>query len=172
MFFDIIAIMKKAIITEQTPENIQQVLSLLAHAPAQLQGLSESFSPDQMAQPLGSGERSPVEVLAHLINTETLTAESIYLALMLKEPLLHKVHAERDLGKLLRLDQYSYQELLEYFSFRRKMLLNVLEPLTDKQWARMVQEEGKQRRESVYWRARGQALHELDHIEDIQEKLT
>lgn len=162
--------MKKAISTEQTPENIQQVLSLLAEAPSRLQGLSEGLTPDQITQPLGPGERSPVEVLAHLINTEALTAESIYLALMLKEPLLHQIHAERDLGKLLRLDQYTYQELLDYFTFRRKILLNVLAPLTDKQWSRTVQEEGKQRRETVYWRARGQAIHELDHFEDWEEK--
>lgn len=162
--------MKKAISTKQTPENIQLVLSVLADAPARLQALSEVLSPDQLSQPLGPGERTPVEVLAHLINTEALTADSIYLALMLKKPLLHKIHAERDLGKLLRLDQYTYQELLFYFAFRRKMLLNVLEPLTDKQWARTVQEKDKQRQESVYWRARGQALHELEHLIDMESK--
>ena len=32
-------------------------------------------------------------------------------------------------------------------------------------------EEGKQRKETVYWRARTIAMHELDHIGDLENKL-
>ena len=163
--------MKKAIPTKQTPENIQQVLTLLADAPVRLDALATPLNPEQLTQPLAPGERSITETLAHLVNTEALTTESIYLALLKKEPLLHKVHAERDLGKLLRLDRYPFHDLLAYFTFRRQVLLDVLEPLTEKQWARTVREEGKARRESVYWRARGQALHELEHIHDMEAKI-
>jgi len=163
--------MKKAISTEQTPENIQQILTLLTDIPHRLQVLAASLSSEQLTEPIGPGERTPTEVLAHILHCEAVTAESIFLALLLKEPLLHKVHPERDLGKILRLDQYSFTQLMGYFTFRRKMLLNVLVPLTDKQWAQTVQEEGKKRNESVYWRARGQALHELEHIEDIMAKI-
>jgi ribosomal 50S subunit-associated protein YjgA (DUF615 family) len=35
-----------------------------------------------------------------------------------------------------------------------------------------VREEKKQRQESVYWKARGQALHELEHLQDLELKLT
>lgn len=163
--------MRKAIPTEQTPGNIQQVLSLLADVPARLEALTAPLSPQQLTRPLGPGERTITEVLAHLVNSEALTADSIYLALLKNEPLLHKLHAERDIGKLLRHDQYAFPELLAYFAFRRKVLLNVLHGLTDRQWARTVREEGKKRRESVYWRARGQALHEIDHLNDIEAKI-
>jgi hypothetical protein len=163
--------MKKAIPTEQTPDNIQQVLTLLADAPHRLSILAAPLSLEQLTQPLAPGERSFTETLVHLVNTETLTAESIFLALLRKEPLLHKLHAERDLGKLLRLDRYPFHDLLAYFIFRRQVLLDVLRPLSEKQWARTVREEGKARRESVYWRARGQALHELEHILDLETKI-
>ena len=169
--FVIIVFMQKAISTEQTPENIQQVLTLLANIPHCLQACANSLSLEQLTQPLGPSERTPTEVLAHILHCEALTAESIYLALMLKEPLLHKVHAERDIGNLLRLDQYTFEELLNYFTFRRKVLMNILASLNEKQWARTLREKGKKRQESVYWRARSQALHELEHLEDIESKL-
>lgn len=163
--------MQKAISTDLTPENILAVLTLLEESPGKLARLAENLSPEQLKLPLGPGERSISGILVHLLHCEALTAGSITLALLKPEPLLHKLHPERDLGKLLRLDQFSYPELLAYFSFRRKVLLTLLQSLTGKQWARPVREEGKQRQESVYWRARGQALHELDHLDDIESKL-
>jgi hypothetical protein len=48
----------------------------------------------------------------------------------------------------------------------------VLSGLKDAGWARCVREEGKQRKESVYWRARTIAMHELDHLADLESKLT
>ena len=49
--------------------------------------------------------------------------------------------------------------------------MNILASLNEKQWARTLREKGKKRQESVYWRARSQALHELEHLEDIESKL-
>jgi hypothetical protein len=49
--------------------------------------------------------------------------------------------------------------------------LRVLSGLKEHDWSRCVREEGKQRRESVYWRARTIAMHELDHVGDLERKL-
>jgi hypothetical protein len=163
--------MKKPIATEQTAENIREVLRLLAATPDKLTELSNGLSDKTLREPLGSGERSFAECLAHLTNCESLTADSIYLALMLNEPAIAPVHAERDLGKLLRFDQMDFHELLAYFKFRRAVLLRVLNSLPEKRWSRVIREEGKQRKESIYWRARGQALHELEHLADLERKL-
>ena len=163
--------MKNKLSTDLAPENIKTVLTLLEEAPGKLGRLAEKLSPEQLTKPLGPGERTITEILAHLVNSDTVNADAIYLALLKKEPLLHKLHAERDIGRLLLHDRFPYRELLAYFTFRRKVLINVLRELSSKQWARKVREEGKQRRESVYWRARGQALHELDHLSDIEAKL-
>lgn len=164
--------MKKQISTEQTDTNINEILQLLSETPARLEKLSKGFSDEKLREPLGKGERSFVEVLAHILNCEAITAESIYLALMLKEPVIPPIHAERNLGKLLQYDLMDFAELLAYFKFRRSVLLKVLNPLKENQWSRAIREEGKQRKESVYWRARGQALHELDHIQELEEKLS
>jgi hypothetical protein len=163
--------MKKQISTDQNEANIRKVMELLTEMPSRLESLQRQLSEKQLGTPLAPGERTPTEVLAHMLHCEAIAAESIYLALLTNEPMLPEVHPERDLGKLLRLDMLSFGELLSYFKLRRTILLRVLEPLTEKKWSRVVQQPQKARKESVYWCARGQALHELEHILDLEAKL-
>ena len=166
--------MKKAITSDQTPENIAKVIEVLTESSVRLEALSKSVSAPsgKLRQPLGKGERTPAEVLAHILNTEARSSEMIYQALLVNEPFFADIHPERDWGKLLRFDLLDFSELLAYFLIRRKVLLRVLSGLKEKDWGRVVQEEGKQRKESVYWRARTIAMHELDHLWDLEKKLT
>ena len=164
--------MKKTISTDLTLTNIAKVMELLTETPEQMEHLSKTLSEEQIRQPLGAGERSFAEDLAHLIHSEARTSEAIYLALLREEPLIPDIHSERQWGKLLRYDLFACSELLAYFKLRRAVLLRVLESLTEEQWARSIREEGKKRKESVYWRARSLAIHELDHLMDIQIKIT
>lgn len=105
-------------------------------------------------------------------NSEARSSEMIYQALPVKEPFFDNIHPDRNWGKLVRFDLLEFSELLAYFNIRRKVLLRVLSGLKEKDWARAVREEGKQRKESVYWRARTIAMHELDHLEDLERKLS
>jgi hypothetical protein len=164
--------MKKAISTDLTSTNIARVMELLADSPVQVESLCTSLSDQQLCQPLGTGERSFTEDLAHLIHTEARSSEAIYLALLMKEPLVPDIHPERQWGKLLRYDLLSFHDLLGYFKVRRVVLLRVLDSLTEEQWARSIRETGMKRQESVYWRARTIAMHELEHLTDLQNKLT
>jgi hypothetical protein len=163
--------MKNAISTDLTNANIEKVMELLRDTPAQLENLSKSLPEEEFRQPLGAGERSFTEDLAHLIHTEARSSEAIYLALLLDEPLVADVHPERQWGKLLRYDLLAFSELLTYFKLRRAVLLRVLTSLTEEQWGRVIREAGKKRKESVYWRARTISMHELDHLSDLQHKL-
>ncbi len=163
--------MKKQISTAQTDSNIKEILRLLSETPEQLAVMSKGLSEKRLHESLGVGERTFTETLAHVINVEAVSSEAIYLALMLDEPILHDIHAERDLGKLLRFDLLPFAELLSYYRVRRTVLLRILESLSNEQWSRSIRENGKQRKESVYWRARGLALHELEHILDLERKL-
>jgi hypothetical protein len=164
--------MKKAISTDLTTANIAKVTELLTEIPVQLERLSSQLDSEKLRQPLGLGERSFTEVLAHLINSEARSSEAIYLALLAEEPLFPDIHSERQWGKLLRYDLLAFSDLLAYFRLRRKVLLRVLASLTEEQWSRVIREEGKKRKESVYWRARSLAMHELEHLTDLQSKLT
>jgi hypothetical protein len=163
--------MSKILSTDLTPANITKVVDLLTNSPIRLEAVSKSAPADKLRQPLGKGERTPTEVLAHMLNGEARSSAIIYEALLVDEPLFADIHPDRDWGKLTRFDLLDFSELLAYFKIRRKVLLRVLSGLKEKDWGRVVREEGKQRKESVYWRARTIAMHELDHLGDLERKL-
>ena len=163
--------MQKTISTDLSQANIARVLALLQETPEKLEILSKPLSVEKLRQPLGVDERSFAENLAHLINSEARMSESIYLALLVDEPLMADIHSERDWGKLLRFDLLDFPELLAYFKIRRKVLLRILSALTEAQWSRPIREEGKKRKESIYWRARSLALHESEHVSDLERKI-
>jgi hypothetical protein len=164
--------MKKTVSTKPTPSNIAQITAILADTPVKLDGLSAGLSEERLRQPLGLGERSFIEDLAHLLNSEARFPEAICLALLADEPVFIDLHPERQLGKLLRFDQFSFVDLLAYFRLRRSFVLHMLASLSEAQWSRAIREEGKRRKESVYWRARSLALHELEHLLDLEHKLS
>ncbi len=159
--------MKKSISTAMSRENIARVMEILTTTPQTLATLSQDFTPQTQSQPLRTGDRSFIELVAHILNCDDRTTECIYEALLLKEPLFANIHVEREWGKLLRYEQFEAAELLAYFRVRRTALVRVLNELTPAQWGRVIREEGKERKESVYWRARGQALHEAEHLSQI-----
>ena len=161
----------KKISTDLTAANIAKVIEILTETPQKLEVLSESLTAEQSRQPLGEGERSFAQDLAHLLNGEAWSSEMIFQALLANEPFFADIHPDRHLGKLLRFDVLELNDLLMYFKLRRAVLLRVLSGLSESDWSRSVREEGKQRTESVYWRARAIAMHELDHLEDLGIKL-
>lgn len=163
--------MKKTISTEPTPENIQHILHILAEVPAHLDRLRQGMDEQTLREPLAPDERSFHQILAHLIHCEARTFETITLALLTHEPVLFPIHPERDFGKLFPFEHQPFSDLLAYFKLRRAVLLPVLSGLNEKKRARVVQQAGKQRKESVYWQARVLALHEWEHVEEITKKL-
>ena len=163
--------MKNKISTDLTRANIARIIEILTETPQKLDALSKSLTAEGAHQPLGEGERSFTQYLAHLLNGEARSSEMIYQALLTNEPLFAGIHPDRHLGKLLRFDLLEFNDLLAYFKLRRAVLLRVLSGLKEADWTRSVREEGKQRKESVYWRARTIAMHELDHTGDLENKL-
>lgn len=163
--------MKTTLSTALTPANIATVTRLLTETPPALEALAQSRTSEQLRAPLEAGEWSLTQILAHLIHSEARTSESIYLSLLADEPLFFDIHPEREWGRLLRYDQFEFPELVAYFKLRRVVLLRVLASLTPQEWARTIREEGKARRESVYWRTRAMSLHEQEHLADIADNL-
>jgi len=163
--------MKKSISTSLTNTNIARITFLLAETPSKLEALSKPLTSEQLIQALGDGERSFAETLVHLINSEARTSEAIYLALLVDEPLIADIHPERDWGKLLRFDLLEFNDLTAYFKLRRTVLLRALSSLKEDGWSRCIREKGKKRKESVYWRARSLALHEAEHVSELERKV-
>jgi hypothetical protein len=158
----------KKITTDPTPANITTIMDMLAALPQHLAAATQGLTDEQLRHPIAEGERTATEVLAHLINSEARTSEAIYLALLAEEPFVPAIHSERDWGKLLRYDRFPFSELLAYFTLRRTVLMRVLSSLTYPQWLRAVRDEHKQRKESIYWKCRALALHEWEHVGEIE----
>ena len=76
--------MAKRLSTEATPANIAGARKLLAGVPDQLAELSGHIPPEKLEQPIAQGERSPRQVLVHLLNCEARASDAIYSALLLK----------------------------------------------------------------------------------------
>lgn len=163
--------MKKIVSTAITESNIARIMDFLSDTPRKLHDLCSRFSDEQLVKPLGAGERSLTENLAHILHCEAISSEFIYLALLKDEAIFYDIHPEREYGKLLQYDLFPFKSLLDYFIFRRTVLLRVLASLKIEQWSRSISEKGKKRKESVYWRARSIALHELEHMNDIENRL-
>jgi hypothetical protein len=157
-------ILMTKISTQQNKASVAAVLEILEGTPIALAELAGLCMPEQWRQPLAEGERSFTEVIAHLLNGEGRTADAMYMALLVDTPFLRDIHPDRHLGKLLNWQRFDVAELLPYFNLRRKVLLNVLHSLSDDQWGRAIEEEGKQRKESVYRLARALAMHEQEHV--------
>ncbi len=164
--------MPNEISTQASQANIQRVQEMLRRVPPQLEALNARYTPADLAQPLEPGEWSPHRILAHLVNCEARASEAIYHALLLESPPYQPIHAERDLGALMRYEQYSFADLVTYLSFRRRSLLAVLAGLSHEQWLRPFQPVGRKQQQNVYRMARGTSIHETRHIEHIADKLS
>ncbi len=161
----------KRLSTQPSAERIALLLNVLAAAPVRLRGLSRGLTEADLTTPLGAGERSFKRDLTHLIYCAERGADHIHHALLRKEAIMPRIHAERDWGALMRYEAFDFAELMAYFVFRRTALLRILHSLSPQQWERTVRREGVKRVESVYYSARGLCLHELDHLEDLAHKL-
>ena len=161
----------KRLTTQSSPERIALTLEHLEVGPQRLENLRAGLSDAEMTRPLGAGERSFKRDVTHLIYCAERGAAPIHHALLLQEPCMPRIHAERDWGKLMAYEAFEIDELLTYYRFRRRALMRILRALGAKRWERAVRREGVKRRESVYFAARGLCLHELAHLEDLAGKL-
>ncbi|MYD10721.1 MAG: DinB family protein [Chloroflexi bacterium] len=166
------AALHKRLATKPSDARIALILQVLEAAPGRLRALSSGLSEAELTTPLGVGERSFKRDLTHLIYCAERGADPIHHALLLPDAFMPRIHAERDWGALMRYESFEINELMAYFDFRRAALLRILHGLSQKQWERSVRREGVKRRESVYYLARGLAIHELGHLEDLAGKLS
>ena len=165
------AALHKRLSTQPSDARIALILQVLAAAPERLRELGSGLTEAELTTPLGAGERSFKRDLTHLIYCAERGADPIHHALLLKDAFMPRIHAERDWGALMRYEAFEIAELMAYFTFRRRALLRILQGLSREQWERAVRREGVKRKESVYYAARGLAVHELGHLEDLAGKL-
>jgi uncharacterized damage-inducible protein DinB len=151
------------------PLTIEQILNVLAAAPARLAGLTQGLPPAQLLAPPEPGEWSARDVLAHLRACADVWGK--YIALILHEdgPTFKAVNPTTWI-KQTDYRQQDFYPSLQAFSTQRDSLLAVLKPLVPEGWSRAatVTGAGRPRERTVYTYAQWLANHERSHFRQIE----
>jgi hypothetical protein len=152
-----------------TPLPIEQILTLLAAAPARLAGLTEGLPPAQLLAPPEPGEWSARDVLAHMRACADMWGKCLAEILSEDRPTIKAVNPTTWI-KQTNYREQAFQPSLQAFTAQRAELLAVLKPLAPAAWSRSatVTGAGKPRVRTVYTYAQWLANHERPHIKQIE----
>ncbi|MFN8278437.1 MAG: hypothetical protein U0T84_13215 [Chitinophagales bacterium] len=156
---------KQAIPTAFSAPAVTAILATLEDTVLYLQALARKFDDKSARLPIVAGKRSFRETLIHLLNFEALHYHTAYMALLLREPKVYPIHAERDIARLKLFAGFTVDELVQSFCLERKKYLSFLRALQQPDWARSIEEAGKARHENIYLMARRTAIHDYTHIQ-------
>jgi len=151
-----------------TASGIDAVLSILNETPGRLGNLIMAFDGRHRYKPPGIKTWSVAEILAHLRACADIWTFSIYAMLTEEKPSLPDIN-ERKWAKVTSYARLPIGISLQAFTFQREGLLRVLKPLPKDGWehSSMILE----REHTVFSQARRMALHEQDHLEQIEDLL-
>ncbi len=152
-----------------TPQTVEQIMTLLASAPARLADLSTCLTPAQLLAPPSLGEWSARDVLAHLRACADMWGKYILVILCEDRPAIKAV-SPRTWIKKTDYGEQEFQPSLHAFTVQRAELLARLKQLAPEAWSRMalVTGAGKARERSVYTYAQWLANHEQTHVRQIE----
>ncbi len=159
---------KKGFPTSFSDSGLANILSVLDETPNHLVSIAKRFDEESSLEPILEGKRSMRETLIHLLNVEGLNYMTIYPAFLLNKPNVYPLHAERDFDRLSLFRDFKFNQLLEAFCCERRKTLNFMRSLERNDWLKQLIESGKARMESIYWRARGLAIHDFTHIQILK----
>lgn len=147
----------------------EQILTLLADAPARLAGLTQDLPPGRLLLHLQPGEWSVRDVLAHLRACSDLWGKYIRLILAEARPAIRAVSPRVWIRQTDYLE-LEFQPSLQAFTAQRAELLGVLEPLAPGDWERpaIVTGVGKPIIRTVHTYAERLAVHEWGHVRQIE----
>lgn len=152
-----------------TSRTIEQILAMLAAAPACLADLTEGLPLARLVAPPAPGEWSARDVLAHLRACADMWGKAIAEILREDRPTIKAVNPTTWIKQTDYREQQFRPSLLA-FSAQRAELLAVLQPLAPEAWSRMamVTGAGKPRERTMYTYAQWLANHERSHIKQIK----
>jgi hypothetical protein len=155
---------KKEIPTIISEQALINTFEILESTPEELIAIADNISKENFDKPIIPGKRSFRETLIHLLNIEALNYTTIYPAFLLDKANVYPLHAERDIHRLGLFENFTKEELLTVFGYERMKTMNFFKALKSEEWSKQLIEENKQRQETIYWRARGHALHDFTHM--------
>ena len=151
-----------------TPAEITKYLALLEEFPRTVAARTAGLSEAQLRWSPSKKDWSVVEVLAHLRACAEIWSFSIYAMLAENKPVFPLLD-ERRWTKAARYATFEFQPAFQIFCLQRQELIAVLKPLDIETWARSANIEG--RNHTVFSQTRRMALHETEHLDQIQALL-
>jgi len=148
--------------------DIQEILTTLSDTPRQLVSLIASLEESHLYTKPGEKTGSAAEILAHLRSCADVLTFSIYTMLTEERPIFPDIN-ERKWAKVTSYARIPIALSLQAFTFQREELMRVLRPLPFEGWERVALT--LEREYTVFSQARRMALHEQDHIEQMQQLL-
>lgn len=155
-----------------TPTEIAQYLQILAATPQRIASASAGRTDAELH--VGSDEKrwSANEILAHLRACMDVWGKDIRRMLTEETPRWRYLSPRTWMRKTDYAEQ-PFQESLAVFVTEREELLALLADLPLEDWSRaaIVNQNGKERQQTVFTRVRQMAMHEVGHCEQIEELL-
>jgi uncharacterized damage-inducible protein DinB len=126
-----------------TPRTIEQILTMLAAAPARITSLTTGLEPAQLLAPPGPGEWSARDVLAHLRACSDMWGKYIVEILNQEKPTIKAVNPTTWI-KQTNYRELEFQPSLQAFTDQRADLLAVLKALAPEDWSRTATVTGRE----------------------------
>lgn len=148
---------------------IDQILSMLAAAPAQIARVTDGITEAQLHAAPNPGEWSANEVLAHLRSCADVWGNCIMTIINQDKPTIRAVNPRTWIKSTDYLEQ-EFQPSLRVFTLQRTKLLTILESIKPNVWLRSatVTGAGKPLERTVHTYAESIAIHERPHLKQIQ----
>jgi hypothetical protein len=149
-----------------TPSAIAQIMDILAETPRRIARACDGVAGNQLTERPDSKSWSVLENLAHLRACADVWGASIEEMLEVDGATQRKISPRTYIRRTNYL-QTEFRESLAAFAMQRDSLLAVLHDLAPDDWSRGATIDG--RTHTVFTQARRMALHERDHLEQIEE---
>ncbi len=147
-------------------KSVQKVIRLLEESLHGIENRTQGIDPRQLQARPDPDSWSAVEILAHLHACESIWGKSIEKMLEENNPIIHDPHP-RNWNKLSDFSVLSFDESFKIYTFNRKNLISILIKLSSDEWAKSGWIKNK--KHTVFSQARRMALHEYDHLDQLEK---
>ena len=153
----------------EKPLSPERVLALLGEGPARIAAAMAGRPAEWLRSPPGAGQWSANDVLAHLRACADVWGGAMATMLAEDRPALRAI-SPRAYIRRTDYPQQAFDPSFQAFARQRADLLAMLERLTPEQWQRgaLVRPAGRVRQPTVLSYAQRLALHEREHLEQIE----
>jgi hypothetical protein len=149
-----------------TPSAIAQIMDVLAETPRRITRACDGVADNQLTEKSDSKSWSVLENLAHLRACADVWGASIEEMLEVDGATQRKISPRTYIRRTNYL-RSEFRDSLAAFAMQRESLLQMLHSLAPDDWSHSATIDG--RVHTVFTQARRMALHERDHLEQIEK---